>query len=117
MDNAEVMNNTFQLTDSLPPGHYFWRIASVSATEGAGPFSDAMPFRMPFPGPTMEATKFDKTQMTFAWRAGGKDQSFHFQLARDETFDQILCIFQTKAATDSTAKLPPIPNESCHPIH
>jgi len=27
------------------------------------------------------------------------------------------CIFQTKAATDSTAKLPPIPNESCHPIH
>lgn len=31
--------------------------------------------------------------------------------------NRMACIFQTKAATDSTAKLPPIPNESCHPIH
>lgn len=104
MNNAEVTNNTFQLTDPLPPGHYFWRIASVSATEGAGPFTDAMPFRMPFPGPTMEATKFDKTQMTFAWRAGGKDQSFHFQLARDETFDQILYDDKTTATQLTVAR-------------
>ncbi|MBY0473501.1 MAG: FecR domain-containing protein [Nitrosomonas sp.] len=97
MDNAEVTNNTFLLTDPLPPGHYFWRIASVSATEGAGPFTDAMSFRLPFPGPTMEEAKFDKTQMTFAWRAGGDDQSFHFQLARDETFNQILYDEKTSA--------------------
>jgi transposase len=25
-----------------------------------------------------------------------------------------LCVFQPKPATDSTAKLPPIPGESCH---
>lgn len=104
MDNVEVTNNTFRLADPLPPGHYFWRIASVSTTEGVGPFTDAMSFRMPFPGPTMEATKFDKTQMTFAWRAGGEDQSFHFQLARDETFNQILYDEKTSATQLTVAR-------------
>jgi len=27
------------------------------------------------------------------------------------------CIFQSKAATYSTPKLPPIPRQSCHPFH
>lgn len=48
-----------------------------------------MTFRMPFPGPAMEETKFDKSQMTFAWRAGGEGQRFHFQLAHDKEFKQI----------------------------
>ena len=88
--DAKVTDNKFRLNDPLSPGHYFWRIASVSATEGTGPFTDAMPFRMPFPGPAMEETKFDKSQMTFAWRAGAEGQRFHFQLARDKEFKQIL---------------------------
>ena len=88
--DAKVTDNKFRLIDPLSPGHYFWRIASVSATEGTGPFTDVMPFRMPFPGPAMEETKFDKSQMTFAWRAGGEGQRFHFQLARDKEFKQIL---------------------------
>lgn len=88
--DAKVTDNKFRLIDPLSPGHYFWRIASVSATEGTGPFTDVMPFRMPFPGPAMEETKFDKSQMTFAWRVGGEGQRFHFQLARDKEFRQIL---------------------------
>ena len=27
------------------------------------------------------------------------------------------CVFHGKAATDYTAKLPPISHESCHPLH
>ncbi|MDP3281499.1 MAG: FecR domain-containing protein, partial [Nitrosomonas sp.] len=57
--DTKVTDNKFRLIDPLSPGQYFWRIASVSAIEGAGPFSDAMTFRMPFPGPAMEETKFD----------------------------------------------------------
>ena len=70
--DTKVTDNKFRLIDPLSPGHYFWRIASVSATEGTGPLTDAMSFRMPFPGPAMEETKFDKSQMTFAWRAGAE---------------------------------------------
>lgn len=95
--DTQVKNNKFHLTDPLTPGHYFWRIASVSATEGMGPFTDAIPFRMPYPGPAMEETKFDKSQMTFGWRAGGEGQRFHFQLAGDKEFQQILHDEQTSA--------------------
>ena len=28
-----------------------------------------------------------------------------------------VCVFHGKAATDYTAKLPPISHESCHPLH
>lgn len=85
-----VKDNNLKLTESLTPGHYFWRIASVSADEGAGPFSDVMPFRVPFPGPALEDTKVDKTEMTFAWRAGAEGQHFHFQFARDKEFTHFL---------------------------
>lgn len=103
--DTKVPDNKFRLLDPLSPGHYFWRIASVSAAEGTGPFTDAMSFRMPFPGPAMEETKFDKSQMTFAWRAGGEDQSFHFQLARDKEFTQLLHDENT-TATQLTVKRP-----------
>lgn len=104
-NEAQVKTNKFRLADPLAPGHYFWRIASVSATEGAGPFTDSIPFRMPFPGPSMEETKFGKTRMTFGWRAGGEGQRFHFQLASDQEFQQILHDEQT-AATQLTVQRP-----------
>ena len=31
--------------------------------------------------------------------------------------DNPACVFHGKAATDYTAKLPPISHESCHPLH
>ncbi len=88
--NPEISENNLTLTDSLTPGHYFWRILSVSASEGAGPWSDAMAFRVPYPGPSLEGTQLDENSMTFAWRAAAEDQSFHFQFARDKAFTDII---------------------------
>ncbi|MCB1936681.1 MAG: FecR domain-containing protein [Nitrosomonas sp.] len=88
--NPEVKTNNLTLSESLTPGHYFWQIFSVSATEGAGPFSDAMPFRVPYPGPSIEETEIDKDDLTFAWRAAAEGQRFHFQFARDEAFTDII---------------------------
>lgn len=88
--NPEVQGNSLTLSESLTPGHYFWRIFSVSASEGAGPFSDVMPFRVPYPGPALEDTKLDENQITFAWRTAAEGQSFHFQFARDKTFTDII---------------------------
>jgi hypothetical protein len=103
--DPQVKNNHLKLSESLQPGHYFWRIASVSAEEGAGPFSDVMPFRVPYPGPALEETALDETEMTFAWRAGAEGQSFHFQLAHDEAFNDLL-YDQHTTATQATVPLP-----------
>jgi len=88
--NLEIKENQQTLKESLSPGHYYWRIYSVSATEGAGPLSDTMPFRVPYPGPSVEETEIDDNELTFAWRAAAEGQSFHFQFARDEDFSDIL---------------------------
>jgi len=96
--NPEVKGNSITLPDSLAPGHYFWRIFSVSAHEGAGPFSDTMPFRVPYPGPLLEGTEIEKDELTFAWRAPAEGQHFHFQFARDAAFTEIIHDEMTMAA-------------------
>lgn len=93
--DSEVAGNNLQLSKSLEPGHYFWRIASVSAVEGEGPFSDLMAFRVPFPGPSLEETKIDESEITFVWREASEGQHFQFQFARDEEFTDILYDQQT----------------------
>ena len=45
----------------------------------------------------------------------GKIIHMHY-LRFDEELD-VSCVFHSKAATDYTAKLPPISHESCHPLH
>ncbi len=103
--DPEINETSLKLVDSLQPGHYFWQIFSVSESEGAGPFSDVMSFRVPFPGPSLEETKMNEDEMTFAWRAGAEGQSFHFQLARDEEFNDLLHDKHTMAL-QATVPLP-----------
>lgn len=88
--NPEVRDTSLTLPNSLTPGHYFWRLFSVSATEGAGPMSEAMSFRVPYPAPTVGDPQMDEATMTFAWRAPDEGQSFHFQFARDLEFTALL---------------------------
>jgi len=88
--NPEITTNTLTLSESLEPGHYFWRIAAVSSEEGAGPYSDEMSFRVPYPGPSLEDTQIDDDTTTFAWRTTAADQRFHFQFADDASFTTII---------------------------
>ncbi len=88
--NPEITETSLTLSDSLAPGHYYWRIYSVSANEGAGPFSDTMTFRVPHPGPSLDETAINDDELTFAWRTATEGQSFHFQFARDDAFSDII---------------------------
>lgn len=103
--NPEIKTNSITLPESLAPGHYFWRILSVSTHEGAGPFSDVMSFRVPYPGPLLEGTEINKDELTFAWRAPAAGQHFHFQFARDAAFTEIIHDEMT-AATQVTVANP-----------
>ncbi|QOJ22645.1 MAG: FecR domain-containing protein [Gammaproteobacteria bacterium] len=102
--NPEVKENSVTLSESLTPGHYFWRIFSVSAHEGAGPFSDTMAFRVPYPAPAVGEAQLDDGKMTFAWRAAEEGQSFQFQFARDREFANIIHEESTAASQLTIAK-------------
>ena len=102
--NPEVKENSVTLSESLTPGHYFWRIFSVSAREGAGPFSDTMAFRVPYPAPAVGEAQLDDGKMTFAWRAAAEGQRFQFQFARDQEFTDIIHEESTAASQLTIAK-------------
>lgn len=102
--NPEVKENSVTLSESLTPGHYFWRIFSVSTREGAGPFSDTMAFRVPYPAPAVGEAQLDDGKMTFAWRAAEEGQRFQFQFARDREFTDIIHEESTAASQLTIAK-------------
>lgn len=85
-----MSENTIKLTEPLAPGKYFWRIASVSASEGGGPYSDLMAFRVPFPGPELAEPELGENELTLTWRSAGEGQRFHFQIASDEDYKELL---------------------------
>jgi len=76
----------YQVATALAPGHYFWRIGTVSREEGRGPMSSPMPFRVPHPGPTATAPPISRDALTITWSSSGPGQRFQFQLAADEQF-------------------------------
>ncbi len=88
--DSEIYENKLKLTEPLAPGKYFWHIASVSASEGVGPYSDIMAFRVPFPGPELSVPEVGDDDLTLAWSAAAEGQRFHFQIASDKDFNELL---------------------------
>lgn len=80
----------FILPEPLAPGIYWWRIAAVSESVGAGPYSDPVSFRVPVPGPALESAQIEDDEIKFAWPAGEAGRSFQFQMARDREFREII---------------------------
>lgn len=94
----------FRVTTPLAPGTYWWRIASVSETEGVGPFSDPLTFRVPIPGPLLDSTDINDAEITFSWPSAAPGQYFHFQFARDEAFQNILTDMRTHEPSVTLAR-------------
>ena len=87
MDDATISAAQATTPQPVPPGIYYWRVASITADEGQGPYSDTQQFRRLPPAPAMEAPAVDKDNMNVRWRAGEPGQTFQFQLAAEEKFD------------------------------
>ncbi len=86
MDDDAVSASHATTPQPLPPGIYYWRVASITSAEGQGPFSDTQQFRRLPQAPAMEAPAVDKENMSVRWRAGEPGQTFQFQLATEESF-------------------------------
>jgi hypothetical protein len=82
----------FQLDQTLTEGDYFWRVASYQGDDGRGPFSDTQAFsiKLHLQGPEMGAAHVGENEIRFHWQAVAAAAQYHFQLASDADFDNIV---------------------------
>ena len=92
VDQPELGNPRFQPDQPLAEGDYFWRVATIQNESDTGPFSDAQnfTFRALPPGPNLAPPKIGEHEMVFHWQAVAGAAQYHFQLATDRDFEDIV---------------------------
>lgn len=82
----------FQPAQPLAEGDYYWRVATTQGKDDTGPFSDAQNFTFEAlpPGPHLAPPKIGKHEMVFHWQAVAGAGQYHFQLAADPGFGDIV---------------------------
>lgn len=83
-DEKTLVGNDFTVLQDLPEGKYFWRLASISASEGAGPFGEAQAFlRVPaLPG----QVGFSDDQHSLSWKKVSSAR-YRVQVGNSQTID------------------------------
>jgi hypothetical protein len=104
-DVAGIDAAELRLSDALPPGRYFWRVAAIDPAEGQGPFSDPQALRVLPPGPALAAPSVSDDEIVFRWRASEPSASYEFQLARDQGFSDVM-LTQTVPQAEITLPRP-----------
>ncbi|MEO6023015.1 MAG: hypothetical protein ABIP64_07860 [Burkholderiales bacterium] len=91
--DAPVLTTTPLATDKpLPPGEYYWRVASRRESGDLGPFGDVQQFSLKaIPVvPNGVTPLVDNRLLTLRWKSGSPGQSYRFQRARNRDFDPTL---------------------------
>jgi hypothetical protein len=91
---------------ALPPGTYYWRVASRTASGERGPFGDALPFtQRRYPDGRNATAGVDRTTLTLRWSAGEASETSEFQLSADRDFARVL-VNRTLAESEVTVPRP-----------
>lgn len=99
LDEAAVSASTIAAREALPPGRYYWRVASVDARK-RGPFSAPNEFRRPMPSPDLAGGGgLSAAELVLMWRAGAPDLQFHVQLASNREFVDPIVDLRTREQT------------------
>ncbi len=91
--DAPALTTTPLATDKpLPPGEYYWRVASRRESGDLGPFGDVQQFSLKaIPVvPNGVTPLVDNRLLTLRWKSGSPRQSYRFQRARNRDFDPTL---------------------------
>jgi hypothetical protein len=88
----------FTPAETMSPGQYYWRIASVRVGGDQGPFGDPQLFNLLPPPATPDPPKLDDRNLAFTW-SGEPGQTFLFQLARDREFTRMIAEQQLSEPT------------------
>lgn len=86
VDQPRVSAARLTLDAPLPPGDYYWRLASRRADDYRGPFTDSVRFRQLAPS-TIAAPEFDDDKLRLSW-SGPDDLRYILQLAGDAEFSR-----------------------------
>lgn len=92
VDLADLREPQFRPEQPLSEGEYFWRVAARQGDSGQGPFSDVQHFSfLPLPqAPDPVPLQINEYEMAFHWEAVGGAARYHYQLASDPYFDNIV---------------------------
>ncbi|MGH8081685.1 MAG: peptidoglycan-binding protein LysM, partial [Lysobacter sp.] len=90
--DSEVKGQRFRPEQALPPGDYFWRVASRDGNGRIGRFGNALPFRVSDApvDPGLEPPQAAKGQLTLRWQKGEPGQRYRVQISRKADFSQLL---------------------------
>lgn len=91
-DERELIGKVSYKTKALKPGTYFFRVRSHAADGYIGVWSDPLCFTLlePPPAPPANPPKKDKKEIGIRWKDVGEGCTYHFQLAADRDFNEIL---------------------------
>ncbi|WP_368564574.1 FecR domain-containing protein [Pseudoxanthomonas sp. UTMC 1351] len=93
VDISGIGDTQVKLPKSLPPGTYFWRVASIDAAGKQGSFGDVMTFELRLLAEAgqidSEAAENQSDAVTFRWQAGPPDQRYRFQMSRTPDFSTL----------------------------
>jgi hypothetical protein len=90
-DQADINDNSIQ-TKNLDFKTYYFRISSIAADGYQGIWSDILSFNIipPPPAPPVEAPQIEEKTIRIRWRDLGEGITYHFQMAKDDAFNEIL---------------------------
>ncbi len=94
VDQAGISEEALTVTDELPLGKYYWRVAAVDQ-DGDGPFSDSQMFRRILPAPEIDEPEISEDTLMIRSRSGLPGQTYHFQMSDDADFSELMVDQQT----------------------
>ncbi len=77
---------------TLPPGPYYWRVASAQEAGKYGVFSEPQNFwlRALLTSPQVEEPVVNEEQLIFHWQSDAQQQYFEYELSRDASFEELV---------------------------
>jgi len=96
---ADTRNKGTEYTALLEYKTYFFRLRSIAADGYEGMWSDVQHFVVlsPPPSPPLEKPTIEKNEITIRWHDIGPGFSYHFQMAKDPGFNEIIVEKNIKA--------------------
>lgn len=85
---TRVDGQRYRPSEPLPPGRYYWRLASRDGNGRSGPYGDALTFDVSDApvDPGLQPPEAAQGQLTLRWKDAAPGQRFHIQIARKPDF-------------------------------
>lgn len=103
IDKPTIDEIELTIGEELSLGKYYWRVAAIDQN-GDGPFSDGQMFRRIVPAPELEEPEISDDSLVIRSRKGLPGQKYHFQMANNETFNELIVDKRTDHPNFETAR-------------